>query len=65
MVQGEPDYGDQVLRLEQYAAAHPETEVVYMRPFWQAVIREGDDGLSQTIITRPSLGKLLDTLQSL
>jgi hypothetical protein len=63
MVRGEPDYMDQVLRRREYEKTHPNVEIIYLSPFWQAIIREDDDG--KTIITRPSLGKLLDKLESL
>jgi hypothetical protein len=63
MVRGEPDYLDQVLRRLRYEAAHRNVEIIYLGAFWQAIIREGDDG--QTIYTRSSLGKLLDRLESL
>ena len=62
MVRGEPDYLDQVLRRLKYEAAHRNVEIIYLGAFWQAIIREGD---GQTIYTRPSLGKLLDKLESL
>lgn len=62
MVWGEPDYIDQVPRRMAYEAAHPETEIIYLSPWWQAILREAD---GQTIITRPSLGKLLDKLEAL
>lgn len=62
MVRGEPDYVDQVPRRQAYEAGHPEAEIIYLPPFWQAIIRE-DDGLQ--VITRPSLGKLLDKLEDL
>jgi hypothetical protein len=63
MVRGEPDFLDQVLRRHEYESAHPDVEIIYLGPFWQAIIREEEGG--QTIITRPSLGKLLDKLESL
>jgi hypothetical protein len=63
MVRGEPDYIDQVLRRHEYEAAHPNVEIIYLSPVWQAIIREDNDG--KTIITRPSLGKLLDRLEAL
>ena len=62
MVRGEPDYIDQVQRRHRYEAAHPNVEIIYLSPYWQAIVRE-DAG--QTIITRPSLGKLLDKLEAL
>jgi hypothetical protein len=62
MVRGEPDYIDQVLRRHEYEAAHPNVEIIYLSPYWQAIVRE-DDG--ETIITRPSLGKLLNKMESL
>ncbi len=61
MVSGEPDCVDQVPRRTAYQAAHPETEIIYLAPVWQAIIREGGEGM--TVITRPSLGRLLDTLE--
>lgn len=63
MVRGEPDYPDQVVRRERYEAAHPDTEIVYLPPMWQAIVHEEEDGM--TVITRTSLGKLLDKLESL
>jgi len=45
-----------------YEAAHPEAEIIYLGPYWQAIIREGD---GQTIITRHSLKGLLDKLETL
>jgi hypothetical protein len=62
MVRGEPDYIDQVMRRHAYAAAHPDVEIIYLSPYWQAIVREE---AGQTIITRPSLGRLLDKLESL
>jgi hypothetical protein len=62
MVRGEPDYVDQVPRRMVYEAAHPDTEILYLGPYWQAIIREGQ---GQTIITRHSLKQLLDKLQTL
>jgi hypothetical protein len=62
MVRGEPDYVDQVLRRHAYEATHPDVEIIYLSPYWQAIVHE-DAG--QTIITRPSLGKLLDKLEAL
>jgi hypothetical protein len=62
MVRGEPDYIDQVMRRHAYEAAHKNVEIIYLGPVWQAIVRE-DAG--QTIITRPSLGKLLDKLEAL
>jgi hypothetical protein len=44
MVRGEPEYVDQVPRREAYEAAHPETEIIYIGPYWQAIIREHGDG---------------------
>jgi hypothetical protein len=63
MVRDEPGYGDQVPRRMKYQAAHPETEILYLAGWWQAVIHEGGDGL--VVITRPSLEKLLNKLESL
>jgi hypothetical protein len=61
MVRGEPDYADQVPRRLAYEAAHPKTEIIYLPPCWQAIIRE-DDGMQ--VITRNSLKQLLDKLES-
>ena len=61
-VRGEPDYIDQVPRRMTYEKTHPKTEVIYVGPYWQAIIRE-DAG--QTIITRHSLKQLMDKLEVL
>ena len=61
-VRNEPDYADQVPRRIAYENAHPETEILYIGPYWQAIIREGED---RTIITRHSLKALLDKLETL
>jgi hypothetical protein len=61
MVRGEPDYVDNVVRRKAYESAHPNLEIIYLSPFWQAIVRE-DDGM--TIITRTSLKRLLDKLES-
>lgn len=63
MVRGEPEYVDQVPRREEYEAAHPNVEILYIGPYWQAIIREANDG--KTITTRHSLKALLDKLDSL
>jgi hypothetical protein len=63
IVRGEPDYPDQVRRRLEYEAAHPEVEIIYVRPWWQAIISEDNDG--KTIITRQSLAMLLDKLEAL
>jgi hypothetical protein len=62
MVRGNPEYVDQVPRRTAYEAAHPDLEIIYLGPCWQAVIRE--DAM-QTIITRHSLKALLDKLEAL
>ena len=62
MVCGEPDYVDQVPRRAAYEAAHPNVEIHYLGPYWQAVIREE---AGQTVITRYELRGLLDKLESL
>ena len=62
MVRGEPEYIDQVPRRAAYEAAHPEVEIIYLGPYWQGIVREGD---GQTIVTRHSLKGLLDKLESL
>ena len=63
MVRGEPEYVDQVPRREEYEAAHRDVEIIYIGPYWQAIIREENDG--KTIITRHSLKALLDKLEAL
>ena len=63
MVRGEPEYVDQVPRREEYEAAHPDVEILYIGPYWQAIIHEQNDG--KTIIIRHSLKPLLDKLESL
>jgi hypothetical protein len=62
MVRGEPEYVDQVPRRLAYEAAHENVEIIYIGPYWQAIIRELGDG--RTIITRHSLKALLDKLES-
>ena len=63
MVRGEPEYVDQVPRRLAYETAHPHVEIIYIGPYWQAIVRERNDG--KTIITRHSLKALLDKLESL
>jgi hypothetical protein len=58
----EPGYVDQVVRRQEYEAAHPETEIIYLGPHWQAIIRE-EAGV--TVITRHDLRVLLDKLEAL
>lgn len=62
MVRGEPEYIDQVPRRMAYEAARPNVEIIYLGPFWQAIIREE---AGQTIITRHHLKGLLDKLEAL
>ena len=62
MVRGEPEYIDQVPRRAAYEAAHPNVEIIYLGPFWQAIIREE---AGQTIITRIHLRDLMDKLEAL
>ncbi len=62
MVRNEPGYADQVPRRMAYEAAHPDVEIIYLPPMWQAVAHE-EDGMQ--VITRPSLEKLLDKLEAL
>ena len=61
-VYGEPGYADQVPRRQAYQAAHPEVEILYLGPCWQAIICEES---GKTIITRYELKALLDTLEAL
>lgn len=60
-VPGEPEYVDQVPRRMAYQETHPETEIIYIGPHWQAIIRE-ENGL--TVITRSSLKALMNELES-
>ena len=62
VVAGEPEYVDQVPRRIAYEAAHPDVEILYLGPYWQAIIREENGG--RTIITRYELKALLDKLES-
>jgi hypothetical protein len=52
-----------VPRRESYEAVHPDVEIIYVRPYWQAIVHEDNDG--ETIITRSHLRALLDKLESL
>ena len=61
-VSGEPGYPDQVPRRQAYEAAHPETEIIYRGPYWQAVIREE---AGETVTVRYTLRELLDRLDEL
>jgi hypothetical protein len=63
MVRGEPEYVDQVPRRFAYEKTHPNVEILYIGPYWQAIIHEDNDG--KTILTRNSLKALLDKLDSL
>lgn len=63
MVRGEPDYVDQVPRRQSYEKTHPNTEILYVGPYWQAILREEGDGM--TVITRTHLRHLMDKLESL
>ena len=62
MVRGEPEYIDQVPRRLASEAAHTNVEIIYIGPYWQAIVSEGE---GKTIITRHSLKALLDKLESL
>jgi len=62
VVRGEPEYIDQVPRRLAYEQAHPNVEIIYLGPYWQAIIREES---GQTIITRHALKGLLDKLEAL
>jgi hypothetical protein len=61
-VRGEPDYADQVPRRMAYEKTHPTAEIIYIGPYWQAILRE-DAG--QTVITRHSLKQLMDKLEAI
>lgn len=60
-VRGEPDYAEQVPRLASFRHAHPDAEIIYLGSYWEYFLREGDGA---TVITRPSLGELLDKLEA-
>jgi hypothetical protein len=62
IVRSEPDYVDNVPRRLAYEAAHHNAEIIFLSPMWQAILRE-EDGM--TVITRPSLGKLMDKLEAM
>jgi hypothetical protein len=62
MVRGEPEYVDQVPRRLAFEATHPNVEILYMGPHWQAIVREET---GQTVIVRYSLKQLLDKLEEL
>jgi hypothetical protein len=62
MVRCEPEYVDQVPRRQAYEAVHPDVEIIYLGPYWQAIVREE---VGQTVITRHSLKQLLDKLEAL
>jgi hypothetical protein len=61
-VRGEPDYVDQVPRRFAYEAAHPDVQIIYLGPYWQAIITEEN---GQMIFTRHDLRSLLDKLESI
>jgi hypothetical protein len=61
-VRGEPDYADQVPRRLAYEAAHPNVEITFMGPHWQAIIPEQN---GETVVVRYELRALLDRLESL
>ncbi len=62
MVRGEPEYADQVPRRLEYEKAHPNVEILYLGPYWQAILTEES---GKTIITRIHLRDLMDKLESL
>jgi hypothetical protein len=62
IVRGEPEYPDQVPRRLAYEAAHPDVKILYLGPYWQAIISE-DDG--DTIVVRYHLETLLDRLEEM
>jgi hypothetical protein len=39
-VRGEPDDVAQVPRRLAYEKTHPKTEIIYVGPYWQAILRE-------------------------
>lgn len=61
-IRGELDYADQVPRWKAFEAAHPDVEITYNGPFWQAVIQQD---VGETLITRYELSALLDKLEQM
>jgi hypothetical protein len=54
-----PEELDQLVRLQAFREQHPEVTIgAISRRAWQACLPEPDDG--QTVITRRTLGDLLD-----
>ncbi len=56
------DYAAESSRRAAYEAAHPETDILYLGGFWQAILCR-DRGMD--IYTRFTLRELLDKLESL
>lgn len=56
------DFIDQVPRRLAFEQGHPNVEIHYGGPYWQAVIHEE---IGDTIITRYTLKALLDKLEQL
>jgi len=61
-IRGELEYADQVPRWKAFEAAHPDVEITYNGPFWQAVIQQD---VGETLITRYELSALLDKLEQM
>jgi hypothetical protein len=61
-IRGGLDYADQVPRWKAFEAAHPDVEITYNGPFWQAVLQQD---VGETLITRYELGALLDKLEQM
>ena len=61
-IRGGLDYADQVPRWKAFEAAHPDVEITYNGPFWQAVIQQD---VGETLITRYELSALLDKLEQM
>jgi hypothetical protein len=59
-IRGGLDHADQVPRWKAYQAAHPDVEITYNGPYWQAVINLD---VGETLITRYELSALLDKLE--
>ena len=62
MVRGEPDYINQVSRRRAFEADHPDVQITYHGPHWEARIPH-DAG--ETVINRYELRVLLDKLEKL
>jgi len=66
LLRGDPGHEAHLHRMVAYRTARPDCEIFWMGSAWsrwQAVIHEAGDGM--TIITRRTLGELMDKIESL